>query len=240
MMFSFVACRNTQETSVSSTEGSSQIQKEGTAQSVDTGETSDAESTSDESSGEQTGTNSLVAYFAYSENMGDTNGMSVDVITSASVGNTDNTEGNLQVMAQTIQEKKSANIHKILVENPYDTDYDVMRDRALEEQDNDLLPALKNTVENLEQYDVIYLGTPVWSGSLPQPMVTFMTENDLSGKIIVPFGIHLGSRFGSIISQIEELCPDATLVEGFTLNATTPNDKVQAEFGEWLDALELN
>lgn len=184
-------------------------------------------------------TNALVAYFAYSENMGDTSEMSVDAISSASVGQTDNTEGNLQLMAQVIQENKGADVFHIVVKEPYDPEYDVMHDRAIEEQDKDIKPALTDKVDNLEQYNVVYLGTPVWSGSLPQPVVTFLSENDLSGKTIVPFGIHLGSRFGSMIEQIEDLCSGATLVKGFTSSADTANDEVRSEFGEWLDELQL-
>lgn len=176
----------------------------------------------------------MVAYFAYSENMGDTSDMSVDAITSASVGPIDNTKGNLQVMAQVIEENTGADIFHIVVSAPYDPEYDVMHDRAIEEMEGNTLPALTDSVKNLEQYDVIYLGTPVWGGALPQPVVTFLTENDLSGKTIIPFGIHLGSQFGHILDQIEELCPEAALAEGFTINASTSNDDVRNEFGEWL------
>lgn len=200
-------------------------------------ETNTAESTlsSDAEEPSQDGqSNVLVAYFAYSENMGDTSGMSVDAITSASVGPTDNTEGNLQIMAQVIQENTGADVFHIVVSDPYDPEYNVMLDRAVEEIENNTLPALTDSVENMEQYDVIYLGTPVWGGVLPQPVVTFLTENDLSRKTIIPFGIHLGSRFGRMLDQIEELCPEATLAEGFTISASTSNDDVRDEFGEWL------
>ena len=87
---------------------------------------------------------------------------------------------------------------------------------------------------------MIYFGMPVWSGSLPRPVATFLTENDLSGKTIVPFGINLGSGFGNMIRTIEELSPDATLVEGFTISARTANDEVKTEVTQWLENLELN
>lgn len=182
----------------------------------------------------------LVAYFAYSENIGNTSDMTVDAIASASVGSTDNTEGNLQVMAQVIADVENTDVFHITVQEPYDPVYDVMHDRAIEEIDNEEFPALTDSVENLEQYDVIYLGMPVWSGSLPRPVATFLAENDLSGKTIVPFGINLGSGFGNMVNEIEELCPDATLVEGFTISARTANDAVRTEFTQWLENLELN
>ena len=182
----------------------------------------------------------LVAYFAYSENIGDTSDMTVDAIASASVGSTDNTEGNLQIMAQVIEATENADVFHIVASKPYAAEYNVMHDRAVDEINNGELPDLTDRVENLEQYDVVYLGMPVCSGSLPRPVATFLTENDLSGKTIVPFGINLGSGFGNMISEIEELCPGATLVDGFTVSARMSNDEVRAEFSQWLDVLELN
>lgn len=235
MILSLAACGSSQQASNNENQTTEAVTD--TDMSAPEEETSQAESTvsSDEEESSQAGQNNvLVAYFAYSENMGDTSGMSVDAITSASVGETNNTEGNLQVMAQIIEENTGADVFHIVVSEPYDPEYNVMRERAIDEMDDNTLPALTDRVENLEQYDVIYLGMPVWGGALPQPVVTFLTENDLSGKTIIPFGIHLGSRFGRMLNQIEELCPDATLKEGFTINASTANDEVRTEFGEWL------
>lgn len=175
----------------------------------------------------------LVAYFAYSENMGDTSGMEVDAIASASI-NTDNTEGNLQVMAQVIAEETGADVFHILMEEPYDPDYETMLPVAIEQMENEEWPALQEQIDNLSEYDVVYIGTPVWNGVLPPAMQTFFAENDLSGKTIVPFGIHLGSGFGRMLSEMEELAPEATVLDGFTINASTSNDEVAAEFRDWM------
>lgn len=182
----------------------------------------------------------LVAYFAYSENMGDTSKMSVDAVTSASLNRaTANTEGNLQVMAREISEKKGAGTFSILLQEPFDPDYSTMHDGVIEQIQNGTLPLLQSQVENIEQYRVVFLGIPVWANELPPAVRTFLTENDLTGKTIVPFGIHLGSGFGNMISQIEELCPDADILDGFTINAGTENEKVRAQVNEWLDASEI-
>ncbi|MDO4293336.1 MAG: flavodoxin [Eubacteriales bacterium] len=178
----------------------------------------------------------LVAYFAYSENMGDTSGMTVDAISSASLNrSTTNTEGNLQVMAKVIEEGTGADVFHIRMTEPYVPDYSTMQPVAIEQLENEDWPALQEQVGNLSDYDVIYLGTPVWDGSLPPAMHTFFAENDLNGKTIVPFGINLGSGFGRIPDEIEELAPGATVMEGFTVNATTTNDEVETEFRAWLD-----
>lgn len=198
--------------------------EESETESADAGQTETAE-----------GGKALVAYFAYNENIGDTSGMSVDAIASASLSSDPGNEsGNLQVMAQVIQEQTGADVFQILVSEPYDPEYEVMRERAYDELDADAFPELQAAVDNLDDYDVIYIGTPVWSGSMPRPVASFLNENDLSGKTIVPFGIHLGSGFGSILQEMEELAPDAVIAEGFTINANTGNDEVRAEFTEWL------
>lgn len=183
----------------------------------------------------QTVGKTLVAYFAYSENIGDTSDMEIDAISSASLNRkTSNEAGNLQVMAKVIEEEMGADVFHILMKEPYDPDYSTMLPVAIDQMENEDWPALQDKIENLDDYDVIYVGTPVWNAVLPPAMHTFFAENDLSGKTIVPFGIHLGSGFGRMIDEMKELAPQANVVEGFTINASTANDKVESEFREWM------
>lgn len=242
MILSLAACGNDQVLPETGKETAESVQDTDVpSQAEDAGQNENADSSSDIEAVQTEGqTNRLIAYFAYSENMGDTSGMSVDAITSASVGLTDNTEGNLQVIAQVIQENTGADVFHIVAVDPYDPEYDVMHDRAIDEQSNNERPALEAKIENLDQYDVIYLGAPVWGGSLPAPMLTFLDENDLSGKTIIPFGIHLGSQFGRNLSQIEDKYPSATLLDGLTVNARTDNDDVRAQAAKWLESLEAD
>lgn len=178
----------------------------------------------------------LVAYFAYSENMGDIRDMGVDAIASASLRrSTDNAEGNLQVMAQVLAEETGADVFHILLSEPYNHDYETMLPVAIEQLQNEDWPPLQASIENLQEYEVIYLGTPVWNAVLPPALHTFFAENDLTGKTIVPFGIHLGSGFGRMLGQIEELAPGAALAEGFTVQAGTANSEVEGEFRAWLE-----
>ncbi|MCM1228408.1 MAG: hypothetical protein NC320_13485 [Clostridium sp.] len=178
----------------------------------------------------------LVAYFAYSENVGDTSGMEADAVASASLNQkTANQEGNLQIMAQEISKFTSGNMYSIHKTTPYAFNYSDMLETALQEQSNNIEVELNlSDIPDLSDYDTIYLGTPVWAGSLPQPMVTFLRNNDLSGKKIIVFGIHLGSGFGRNINQIKELFPDSEVVEGITINAATSNEDTRVKIQEWL------
>lgn len=181
----------------------------------------------------------LVAYFAYSENMGDTSGLEVDAITSASLNKrTSNSDGNLQVMAQEAAEVKGGDLFSIQITDPYDPDYNTMVGIAQKDQRDGKEFSFVNEIGNFSDYDTVYIGIPVWWGELPQPMVSFFEHYDFSGKTIIPFGIHLGSRFGSMIEQMKKLEPDAVFLDGFTIRADTDNDKVRAEFDAFLETVD--
>lgn len=179
-------------------------------------------------------THALITYFTYAENI-DTTGMTVDAITSASVGPIDNETGNIQVMVQVLADRTGADVHPIIVENLYAPEYTVMHDGAIAEQHQNAVIPLRTAVENMHQYDVIYLGTPIWEAALPQPVVTFLSQYDFSGKTIVLFGINLGSGFGGMARQIQTLCPDAQVTDYFTISARTSNAETASRFEAWLD-----
>lgn len=181
----------------------------------------------------------LVAYFTYAENIGNTSGMSVDAVASASVGPTDNRQGNILVMADVLREELDADVFSIVVEEPYAPAYDDMHDRAIDEIRNGALPELIAMPENIDEYDVIFLGTPVWGGTLPRPVASFLSSASFSGKTIIPFGINLGSGFGNIVRTIRNMCPDSDVLDGFTANARTSNDEAREEFTEWLSERSL-
>ena len=181
-------------------------------------------------------THALITYFTYAENI-DTTGMSVDAITSASVGPIDNETGNIQVMVKVLSDRTGADVHPIIVEKLYAPEYTVMHDGAIAEQRQNAVIPLRTAVENMDQYDVIYLGTPIWEAALPQPVVTFLSQYDFSGKTIVLFGINLGSGFGGMARQIQTLCPDAQVTDCFTISARTSNAETAARFEAWLDEI---
>lgn len=183
----------------------------------------------------------LIIYFDYSENMGDTSGMTADAITSASLAGATIegvTTNDLLVMKDEIQKQTGADVYSVQVTDPYDPDYNTMVSVAQDDQNNNKQFSFKEEVPDLSQYDTIYMGMPVWWGGLPQPMVSFLDQNDFSGKTIIPFGINLGSGFGRMIDQIKEAQPDATVSDdGLTENSHTANDEVVSDVDTWLQNL---
>ena len=182
------------------------------------------------------GSSALVVYFDYSENMGDLSRMTVDAITSASLNaKTENTQGNLQVMAQAIQEATGAEVFPIHVEEIHDPVYLNMVMGAGEDQENNRTFTVIGLPEDFNDYDTIYFGTPVWHAQLPQPVASFLQQVDWSGKRVIVFGIHLGSGWGRNIQQIKELQPNADIIEGMTVYASTANGEARQEMMNYLN-----
>lgn len=110
---------------------------------------------------------------------------------------------------------------------------------AYEELQDDARPELSTQIENLDDYDTIFLGYPNWNEDLPMPMYTFLEEYDLSGKTIIPFTTHGGSGFASTIQTIESLQPNATVNEnGLSISRNSVAD-AKSDVVDWVNDLEL-
>ena len=104
----------------------------------------------------------------------------------------------------------------------YPADGGELIDYAAQEQEENARPELTTHIENLDGYDTIFIGYPNWWADLPMAVYSFFDEYDFSGKTIIPFNVHNGSRFSHTIQTIQELEPDATVVEdGFTVSEQT-------------------
>ncbi len=148
--------------------------------------------------------------------------------------------GNVGLLAQWIQEETGGDLFLILTEDPYSSDYDTCLDRAIEEHDSNARPALQAKVENLEDYDVVFLGFPNWWYSCPMAILTFIDENDLSGKTIIPFCSHGTGGFAASLRDIgRELPDDCTVLHEF--GAYRP-DVAQSRNAllEWLSELSIS
>lgn len=145
--------------------------------------------------------------------------------------------GNTQYVAYVIEENTGADIFRIEPKTPYTMNHEDLVDLAKEEQNNDSRPELKSNIENLNQYDTIFIGYPNWWGDMPMILYSFFDSNDFSGKTIIPFNTHGGSGFSSTIDTIAELEPNATVHEEcFTISRNDVQD-AQQDIINWLDEL---
>ena len=140
--------------------------------------------------------------------------------------------GNTKALAETIAETTGADIVEIVPETPYtseDISYNNDNCRANKEQNDDSArPAIANKIENIDDYDTIYLGYPIWWGTMPKIINTFLESYDLSGKTIMPFCTSGGSGIGTSVSAIKDVCPGADVKDGFRGSSSTASEEVRA------------
>ena len=176
----------------------------------------------------------LIAYFSLWENA--SWGEYTDANTSASVV-VDNlgAVGTNAYVAQMIQSKVGGDLHSIIAAEPYRADLDQVRD--INHQENSR--AISSTVENMEQYDTVFIGYPVWATTLPQAVRTFLTEYDFSGKTVIPFCTHDGYGAGRSFSTVAELAAGANTLEGLAIHAPEVTES-KDDIKQWLGALDLD
>ncbi|MFR6280203.1 MAG: flavodoxin [Lacrimispora saccharolytica] len=123
----------------------------------------------------------------------------------------------------------------------YPGDIDELIDYASSEQEEDVRPELTSHIENLDDYDTVFIGYPLWWYDLPQVMYSFFDEYDFSGKTLIPFDVHNGSRLSGTVETIQELEPDARVItDGFTISQSTvaeETESVAEEVSSWLQGL---
>lgn len=181
---------------------------------------------------------SIVLYFDYSNNV-DTTGLDMDTMSSASLhGENNGNTQNLVLMVNEIKEKKKADVFPIQINEVYSYDFDIMAPIARDDIEKGTNFTFKEMPKNLDQYDVVYVGSPIWWYELPQPMKVFIHQIDLSNKTVIPFGIHRGSGFNGILDEYKEAWPRATIEDGFTIEADTKNIEVKKQFDEYLDSIK--
>ena len=130
--------------------------------------------------------------------------------------------GNTKPLAEHAAELLHADLYEITAADPYtdaDINYSDSDSRTSKEQnDPDARPAIAGSVENMEQYDIIYLVYPIWHYTLSVPACAFLDEYDLSGKTICAFAANAGSRFADSLERISEAEPDAVVIEGVSVS----------------------
>lgn len=148
---------------------------------------------------------------------------------------TNTTEG----VAEDIAEGLDADIYEIVPEEPYtDADLDYNDDSSrtsIEMNDPDARPEISGTVEDMEQYDIVFIGYPIWWGESPRIISTFMESYDFSGKTIIPFCTSGSSSIDSSAAKLEQLASGARWLDGKRFTGSDSQDDIM----EWIDSLGL-
>ncbi len=149
--------------------------------------------------------------------------------------------GNGQQIAIWIADETGGDLFRIVPTESYGEDYGACADRAKNELDNKIRPELAEHIdaETMAQYDVIYIGFPVWWYDLPMPVWTFLEEYDLSGKTVIPFFSHNGSSSGAnSVNRVAELAKSATVLtdDALSLRGSSVSSS-EKEVRDWVKGL---
>ncbi|KGE15135.1 flavodoxin [Sphingobacterium deserti] len=158
---------------------------------------------------------------------------------------------NTKAVANIIQKNIAGTLVALELETPYPEHYQTMVDQVAEENSRGYLPPLETNIDNMGKYDVVFIGFPTWGMQLPPPMKSFLSQYDLSGKTIVPFNTNAGYGIGSSFETVKQLCPNSTVLDGFSTKGGVERDgvlyvmkgdkekQVQAEVIKWLQKIKF-
>ena len=141
--------------------------------------------------------------------------------------------GNTRTVADLIHKHTDSDLFEIVPVRPYPEQYQAVTEQAKKEIESGYRPKLKTTLDNIGQYDVIFIGSPCWWGTIAPPVASFLTGYDLRGKTLVPFMTHGGSRMGHSESDIRKLCPESTQKAGLPIRGSAAASAEQ-EVVKWL------
>lgn len=161
----------------------------------------------------------------------------VDATTSASiVADESGRYGTTEYVANMIRQVAGGDIHRIETVTSYTEDFDELRDVNHEEMEQNVLPELKKSNLDIAAYDTVFVGYPVWAVRVPQAVLSFLAEYDLSGKTVIPFCTHDGYGAGSTYQAIAEASHAAVSPEGIAIEAKDV-PAAQDIVNEWLEAI---
>lgn len=182
---------------------------------------------------EQTAINSALKHY---DAMGDRGQYSdVDAVSSASVV----APGNAAQLAAFIQQEVGGDLFSIVVSDKYPSDYDECMDRAADEKAENARPALSAHVNNMDDYDIVFLGFPNWWYTLPMPVLSFVDEYDWSGKTVIPFVTHGTGGLSATVRDLTAALPnDTTVLDAIGVyrpDVPSANEKIHT----WIAGLDL-
>lgn len=151
-------------------------------------------------------------------------------------------KGNTHIIADMIAEEMDADTFEIVRVTPYPEVYRDCTDEAQEEKNANARPELTATVENFDDYEIIFLGYPNWWGDMPMPVYTFLESYDFSGKTVAPFCTHGGSGLSRTVQTLTDKLEGATVLDGLAIPGTTAQNeqsKAKESVLSWLDELSI-
>jgi flavodoxin len=146
--------------------------------------------------------------------------------------------GTTEKVAKYIHSLKGGTLFEIKTVNPYPSDYNACLTIATEELRSNSRPQLSTHVNNIDAYDIIFIGYPIWWGDSPMAIRTFIEEYDFSNKTIIPFCTSGSSGITTSIQSIRQLSPKSKILDGLCItnaNRSRTNEMIE----QWINKLEI-
>jgi len=158
---------------------------------------------------------------------------------------------NTKAVAELIYKNIGGDLVELEVKNPYPTDYKLTVEQVSKELNSGFLPPLKTKINNIESYDLVFIGFPTWSMQLPPPIKSFLKTYNLKGKTVIPFNTNAGYGIGSSFETLKELSNESKHLEGYSTKGGIERDnilyvmegekyiQVEKQVKDWLKKIEL-
>jgi len=147
--------------------------------------------------------------------------------------------GTTEGIADQIHKLVGGDLVKIETVTPYSDNYQELRGVAEQEMKDNARPELSTHIDNMDEYDVIFVGYPIWWHTAPMAIYTFIESYDLSGKTVVPFCTSSSSDIEESMPAIKELCPNSTILDGLTVHQEDASS-AQDDVSKWVQGIDLN
>lgn len=148
--------------------------------------------------------------------------------------------GHTRYMAELIHDRIGGELFEIKTVSPYPRDYDTVAEQAKQEQAMNARPKLSTRALDLSSYDAVFIGYPIWWGTIPMALFTFCEENDFQGKPIIPFCTYGGSGIGRSVSDLKKLNPKSTFLDGLAIQGGRVKDSsAQKDIDQWLSGVSV-
>ncbi len=145
--------------------------------------------------------------------------------------------GNTRKIAKQIQRLIGGDVFEIRTISKYPINYNELVAQAKKEIVSGAKPLLRENITNMETYRIVFLGYPNWWNTIPAPVLTFLTENDFTNKIIVPFCTHGGGGIGHSVTDIKKQLPEAKMLATFSINGSYVKES-NSEVLDWIGKLK--
>jgi flavodoxin len=146
--------------------------------------------------------------------------------------------GNTREIANQIHKIVGGDLFEIVTVNRYPSDYDETVRQARKELETSCRPQLASEVEDIESYDLVFIGYPNWCYTIPAPVASFLSKCDSTEKTIAPFCTHGGDRLGESVEDIAKLCQRSLVLEGLAVRGSEVRN-AQSKVSEWLRKIRV-